>query len=538
MSNTNTNTQTKWMWWQTGVIYQIYPRSFADGNGDGVGDLRGIIDRLDYLSGLGIDAIWLSPIYPSPMADFGYDISDYLNVDPIFGTLDDFDEFLSKAHQRGIRVVLDLVPNHTSDEHPWFVESRSSRSSPKRNWYLWHDPLPGGDVPNNWVSFFGGPTWEWDEGTGQFYLHLFHRKQPDLNWRNHEVREAIYDVIRFWFDRGVDGFRIDVLWLLIKDEDFSDNPEKPPVQGEEYVDGYFRPGFEDQPEVQAIVSEMRKVADEYSKRVLIGEIYLPVERLIHYYGKDLSGIHLPFNFGLVTLNEWSAGTIRQVVSTYEEALPEGAWPNWVLGNHDQPRIASRTGEKGARNAQMLLLTLRGTPTCYYGDELGMHEGVIPDALVVDPQAEGGSSRDGVRTPMQWSDAPNAGFALPDATPWLPVDSSFPIINVKTQDADPSSHLSLFRRLLSLRRKHPALHCGAQQIVETGSDELMAYLRESDSDSILVVLNFGLTPQVINISQAGEKGSVLCSTLMDRSGEVDIRHLAMRSHEGVIIELER
>jgi len=538
MSNNNTNTQNKWMWWQTGVIYQIYPRSFADGNGDGIGDLRGIIARLDYLSGLGIDAIWLSPIYPSPMADFGYDISDYLNIDPVFGTLDDFDEFLYKAHQLGIRVILDLVPNHTSDEHPWFVESRSSRSNPKRDWYLWRDPLPGGDAPNNWVSFFGGPAWEWDERTGQFYLHLFHRKQPDLNWRNQKVREAIYDVIRFWFDRGVDGFRIDVLWLLIKDEDYSDNPEKPPEQGEEYVYGHFRPGFEDQPEVQAIVSEMRKVADEYSKRLLIGEIYLPVERLIQYYGKDLSGIHLPFNFGLVAMNKWSAGNIRQVVSTYEEALPQGAWPNWVLGNHDQPRIASRTGENGARIAQMLLLTLRGTPTCYYGDELGMREGAIPEALVVDPQAEGGSSRDGTRTPMQWSDAPNAGFAVPDATPWLPVDPSFPIINVEAQKTNPSSHLSLFRRLLTLRREHPALHRGDQQIVETGNDDLMAYLRESDGDSILVLLNFGLTPQLINISQVGEQGSVLCSTLMDRSGEVDIRHLAMRSHEGLIIELER
>jgi len=280
MSNNNTDSQTSQQWWQIGVIYQIYPRSFADGNGDGIGDLRGIIDRLDYLAGLGIDAIWLSPIYPSPMADFGYDISDYLDIDPVFGTLDDFDELLSQAHRRGIRVILDLVPNHTSDEHPWFVESRSSRSSPKRDWYLWRDPLPGEEVPNNWVSFFGGSAWEWDEGTGQFYLHLFHRKQPDLNWRNHEVRKAIYDVMRFWFNRGVDGFRIDVLWLPIKDEEFTDNPEEPPDQGEQYVYGFFRPGFEDLPEVHTIATEMRGVAEEFSGRVLVGEIYLPAERLV------------------------------------------------------------------------------------------------------------------------------------------------------------------------------------------------------------------------------------------------------------------
>jgi alpha-glucosidase len=537
MSNNGTDSQTSHLWWKTGVIYQIYPRSFADGNGDGIGDLRGIIDRLDYLSRLGIDAIWLSPIYPSPMADFGYDISDYINIDPVFGTLDDFDELLSQAHRRGIRVILDLVPNHTSDEHPWFVESRSSLSSPKRDWYLWRDPLLGVEAPNNWVSFFGGPAWEWDEGTGQYYLHLFHRKQPDLNWRNQEVRKAIYDVMRFWFNRGVDGFRIDVLWLLIKDEDFIDNPEEPPEQGEEYVYGFFRPAFEDQPEVHTIATEIRGVADEYSGRVLIGEIYLPVERLVRYYGENLSGVHLPFNFGLVTMSKWSAETIRQVVSAYEEALPEGAWPNWVLGNHDKPRIASRTGEEGARVAQMLLLTLRGTPTCYYGDELGMHDGVIPEALAVDPQAGGGNSRDGARTPMQWSAAPNAGFTKPDATPWLPVDSSFPNINVEVQNSDPNSHLVLFRRLLALRREHPALHYGLQQIVEMENDKLMVYLREHNKDRFLVVLNFSPVSLIVDVSRVGKRGSVLCSTLMDYTGEVDIGHLALRSHEGLVIRLE-
>jgi len=290
--------------------------------------------------------------------------------------------------------------------------------------------------------------------------------------------------------------------------------------------------------VHTIATEMRGVADEYTGRVLIGEIYLPAERLVRYYGDDLSEIHLPFNFGLVTMSKWGAETIRQVVSTYEEALPGGAWPNWVLGNHDQPRIATRTGEDGARVAQMLLLTLRGTPTCYYGDELGMREGVIPEALAVDPQSGGGSSRDGARTPMQWSAAHNAGFTVPEATPWLPVDSSFPIINVEAQDADPNSHLALFRRLLALRREYPALHRGRQHIVEMEDKELIVYIRESDRDRCLVVLNFGPAPLKVDLSRVGKRGSVLCSTLMDHTGEVDIGHLALRSHEGLVIRLER
>ena len=524
------------LWWQTGVIYQIYPRSFSDASGDGVGDLRGVINRLDYIVGLGIDAIWLSPIYPSPMADFGYDVSSYVDIDPVFGTLDDFDELLSQAHQRGIRVILDLVLNHTSDEHPWFIESRSSRSSPKRDWYLWRDPAPDGGVPNNWTAFFGGSTWELDEGTGQFYLHLCHRKQPDLNWRNPDVRAAIYDVMRFWFDRGVDGFRIDALWILIKDEDFTDNPEPPSQHGEGFIGGYMRPGFEDHSEVQDIVSEMRMVADEYPERVLMGEIYLPVERLVRYYGEDLTGLHLPFNFGLVTTTEWGARSASRLVATYEAALPEGAWPNWVLGNHDQPRIASRAGEADSRMAQMLLLTLQGTPICYFGDELGMRDCVIPDEFTVDPQAAAGRSRDGARTPMQWSLAPHAGFTTPHAVPWLPVDGSYPNINVEVQDVDPRSHLSLFRRLIELRREHPALHLGSQKVMNGDREELLVFLREHNGDRVLVILNFGSSVLAVDSMEVGEKARVLCSTLMDRFGDVYISSLELRSHEGLLLAL--
>jgi alpha-glucosidase len=318
-------------WWKTGVIYQVYPRSFMDASGDGTGDLRGITGRLDYLEWLGVDAVWLSPIYPSPMADFGYDISDHTDVDPTFGTLSDFDELLAEAHRRGMRVILDYVPNHTSDEHPWFLESRSSRENLRRDWYIWADPDPGGGPPNNWQSFFGGGSaWEWDGATEQYYLHLFDPKQPDLNWRNPEVREAMYDVLRFWFDRGVDGFRIDVLWLPIKDELFRDDPPNPQWrEGDPPWKRLRRTYSGDRPEILDIVRKMRAVADSYEgDRALIGELYLPLERVIVYYGApEFDGVHLPFNFALAELREWEPHALGKVISAYEAALPEGAWPN-------------------------------------------------------------------------------------------------------------------------------------------------------------------------------------------------------------------
>jgi alpha-glucosidase len=522
-------------WWQTAVIYQIYPRSFADGNGDGVGDLRGILDHFDYLRSLGIDALWLSPIFASPMADFGYDIANYRQIDPLFGTEADFDELLGKAHDNEIRVILDLVPNHTSDEHPWFVESRSDRSNAKRDWYIWRDPGPDGP-PNNWESFFGGPAWEWDETTGQYYLHLFHRKQPDLNWRNPEVRVAMYDVMRFWLDRGVDGFRIDVLWLLIKDEDFPDTPDESPLTGPELVYGRFRPGYEDRPEVQEIVTEMRQVADEYDERVLIGEIYLPVDRLVRYYGENLAGIHLPFNFGLTTLPEWDATPIRDYVDGYEAALPPGGWPNWVLGNHDQPRIATRVGVETSRAAQMLLLTLRGTPTCYYGDELGMGDGDIPDEAAVDPQARAGRPRDAARTPMQWDDTENAGFTSPEVTPWLPVDASHTTLNVAAQETDAESPLSLFRRLLALRREHPALTSGSIDLVDVGHEDVLAYVRKEGDDRILIVINLGASPLVVDAGLVAREGLVLCSTDMRPTGSIALGSLGLHPGDGLVIQV--
>jgi alpha-glucosidase len=519
-------------WWQTGVVYQIYPRSFADASGDGVGDLPGIVGRLDYVASLGVDAIWLSPIFRSPMADFGYDISDYRDVDPLFGTLDDLDALVKQAHARDLRVILDLVPNHTSDEHPWFVESRASRESPRRDWYIWRDPGPGGSAPNNWPSFFGGPAWELDEATGQYYLHLFDRKQPDLNWRNPDVREAMYDVMRFWLDRGIDGFRIDVLWMLVKDEDFADSPPLPPREHDLDYSRLEHPGFEDRDETHEIVREMRRLVDGYDHRVLIGELYLPLERLMRYYGERLDGVHLPFNFGLITASRFDAPMVRGLIEQYERLLPEGAWPNWVLGNHDISRIATRAGDGRARLAQMLLLTLRGTPTCYYGDELGMPDGEIPPERTVDPQQ--GRSRDPERTPMQWDASPNAGFAPPGVEPWLPVAAGHEQRNVVVQDADPRSELWLFRRLTALRRAHRALHLGSLRLLATGAGTL-AYVREHEGERVLVALHFGARPVAVDLGEAGAGAAeVLLSTELDRDGPVDLRALDLRPGEGVVV----
>jgi alpha-glucosidase len=526
-------------WWQRGVVYQIYPRSFMDASGDGVGDLRGIVSRLDYLEWLGVDAVWISPFYPSPMADFGYDVSDYTGVDPLFGTLSDFDQLLEEAHRRGIRVILDYVPNHTSDEHPWFVESRSSRENPKRDWYIWRGPKPDGAPPNNWESYFGGSAWEWDELTGQYYLCLFTRKQPDLNWRNPEVRKAMYDVLRFWFGRGVDGFRIDVLWVLVKDERFRDNPENPDwKEGDWLLYRQNRVYSGDRPEVHEVVREMREVADEYGDKVLIGEIYLPLERLLMYYGEDLKGVHLPFNFQLVTMEGWDAQAVRRLVDDYEAALPEGAWPNWVLGNHDVPRIATRVGAESARLAAMLLLTLRGTPTLYYGDEIGMRDVEIPPEMVRDPQGikSPGYGRDPVRTPMQWDAGPNAGFCPPDVEPWLPVAGDYATTNVETQRDNPDSMLSFVRRLLWLRNELPALTLGAYRPLEIGSDSVVAYLREHDESRVLVALNFGAESLAFPLGATGGE-LLLCSTRPDRA--VFVRadsSLMLDPYEGVILSL--
>jgi alpha-glucosidase len=524
-------------WWERGIIYQIYPRSFMDSNADGVGDLPGIRSKLDYLQWLGVDAIWISPIFPSPMADFGYDISNYTDIDPIFGALADFDALLAAAHGRGLKVLLDYVPNHTSHQHPWFIESRSSRDNAKRDWYIWRDARPDGGPPNNWLANFGGGAWEWDEKTGQYYYHAFLREQPDLNWRNPDVQQAMLNVLRFWLDRGVDGFRVDVMHHLVKDIEFRDNPPNPS----------WRPGMSpyrellttytaDLPEVQDIVAKMRSVLEEYDDRMMVGEIYLPVERLMAYYGASGKGAHLPFNFQLIGL-PWKARVIAAAVERYEALLPSYGWPNWVLGNHDKSRVATRAGATEARVAAMLLLTLRGTPTMYYGDEIGMHDVPVPASEVKDPFEKNvpglGLGRDPERTPMQWSGEQYAGFAT--HRPWLPLPEDYRTVNVAVEHNDPTSILNLYHRLIELRRAEPALAIGEFAPLPANGD-LMAYVRKAEERRLLIVLNFGAQPQIFNLSELQCRASLLLSTYLDRCREKLDAALELRGNEGVIVEL--
>ncbi|MEX2592405.1 MAG: alpha-amylase family glycosyl hydrolase [Anditalea sp.] len=527
------------LWWHNGVIYQIYPRSFQDSNSDGIGDLRGITNRLDYLKWLGIEAIWISPFYPSPMADFGYDISDYQDIHPLFGSFADFEQLLSEIHARGMKLILDLVPNHTSDQHPWFLESRSSRDNPKRNWYIWEDPGQDDSYPNNWLSVFGGSAWEWDEKTEQYYYHGFLKEQPDLNWRNPEVQEAMLDVMRFWLEKGVDGFRVDVIWHMIKDDQLRDNPPNPDYQP--YMSTYDQllPVYStDQPEVHDIIHKMRKVMDAYEERVMIGEIYLPIHKLMSYYGIDNQGAHLPFNFQLLSL-PWDAQQIAVAIDEYEGALPEEGWPNWIIGNHDNPRITSRVGIQQAKVAAILLLTLRGTPTIYYGDEIGMRDVPIPFEEVQDPQGlnmpEKNLSRDPSRTPMQWDNSSNAGFT--DSKPWLRLDKGFPRVNVEVQKGDPYSMLSLYKRLIKFRQSEISLMVG-DYIPVHADRHLIVYLRhEEGQQKFLVVLNLSHRPCYFKTRKVNLEGTIEISTSPELEGTKVKEVLNLSGDEALIVRLD-
>ncbi len=533
-------------WWQRGVIYQIYPRSFQDSNGDGIGDLAGIIARLDYLAWLGVDAIWISPFYPSPLADGGYDVSDFCGVDARLGDLATFDALVARAHALGIAVVIDIVPNHSSDEHPWFVESRSSRDNPKRDWYVWRDGKPDGRPPNNWIRVWGGPTWTFDEHTGQYYLHLFHTKQPDLDWRNPAVKAAMLDVFRFWLERGVDGFRIDVAHGIMKDPELRDNP---PSEGQGRMHREFG-AFDSQmhihefghPDVHVVYRELRQLLDAYSAerpRMAVGEIHeFEWDRWARYYGLHLDELHMPFNFGLLAA-PWTAASVRELVDSVERALPPGAWPNWVLGNHDERRIASRLGPEAARVALMLLLTLRGTPTLYYGDELGMRDVDIPPDKVQDPWAllnpgKPHFNRDPARTPMRWSAAPGAGFCPDEVEPWLPVGEGLAEINAEAERGDPRSMLALARALLSARRASPALSLGDYVALAGTPPDVLAFERVADDGTrAAVVLSFAGEPREVALP-ALEGRTIVVSTHMDRDGEAAGSAIRLRPHEGCLL----
>lgn len=533
------------LWWQSGVIYQIYPRSFQDTTGNGIGDLQGIIDRLDYLNdgtpdSLGIDAIWISPFYPSPMKDFGYDVANYCDVDAIFGDLAAFDRLVAAAHQRDIKIIIDWVPNHTSDQHPWFVESRSTRDNPQRDWYIWRDPQPDGSPPNNWGSFFGGPAWTLDPHTGQYYLHQFVPEQPELNWRNPQVKAAMFDTLRFWLDRGVDGFRMDVIGLIIKDEQLRDNPPNPdasPDLAENDLFGRLQQVYNmDQDEVHDILKEIRQIFDTYHERVAIGELWGPLHRWVKYYGLQGEELHMPFNFRLMDEGLWDAQAMRSLVDALEAALPGFAWPNYVLGNHDRIRLASRFGgQRQARLAAMMLLTLRGTPTLYYGDEIGLENGDIKPEQMHDPQGLNlgvERTRDVCRTPMQWDAAPHAGFS--PVEPWLPTSGDYQTRNVAAQTQDPYSILNLYRRLLWIRKRTPALAIGSYQPLDV-ADDCFAYLRGSAGEQHLILLNFSGQAQEVHIADH-PSGKIILSTHLDRQGQASLSSLDLRAFEGLVIAL--
>jgi alpha-glucosidase len=513
-------------WWQDAVFYQIYPRSFADANGDGIGDLEGMIAHLDYLASLGIDAIWLSPINPSPLKDWGYDVSDYCDVHPDLGTLASFDRLIAEAHQRGIRIVLDLVPNHTSDQHRWFLESRSSRSNPKRDWYIWQR-RSGDGPPNNWKSTFGGSAWEFDEASGEWYLHSFLREQPDLNFRNPEVVEAMHKVIRFWLDRGVDGFRVDVVAQMIKDSRFRDNPEVPAGQQLSQLERlvYEQRYSSDQPEVHDIIRGFRRVLDRYRDRMMVGEVWPRDPRSLADYLRP-DELQQAFNFRFL-FSPWKASAFRSRIEEVEASLGPDAWPTYTLSNHDFPRHITRYGaidaEARARVAAVLLLTMRGTPFIYYGEEIGMRDVEIPADRKRDPVG-----RDGCRTPMQWKASRNGGFTTASEA-WLPIGDA-DAINVEKQRDDASSMLSLYRRMIHLRKTNRALSEGTYRTAVKAPDDCLAFHRETPNQHVMVALNFADEPRCIEV----ERASILLSTT-NRNGTVSgIVDLA--PNEGLVFEL--
>ncbi|CAN5719456.1 alpha-amylase family glycosyl hydrolase [soil metagenome] len=526
-------------WWQSGTIYQIYPRSFKDSNDDGVGDLKGIEQRLDYLSELGFDAIWISPFYKSPMKDFGYDVADFCSVDPIFGSLADFDALVEAAHRLKIRVIVDMVPNHTSSEHEWFIESRSSKNSSKRDWYVWRDAASDGSAPNNWGSFFGGPAWTRDEKTDQYYLHHFLAEQPDLNYRNQEVVESILSAMRFWLDRGVDGFRMDVLWMLVEHHEFLDEPINPDwlphLPDNERTVPIYR---ESQPETFEVVAKMRHVLDSYSteetERIMIGEIYLSNSKLMKYYGTtDKPLCHLPFNFSLLVdgLTDWRAPQIAKLIDEYYAHLPSHGWPNWVLGNHDRSRISTLIGAQQARVATMLLFTLRGTPTWYYGDELGIADVSIPIHKQKDPAGLRqphvlGAGRDRVRTPMQWDSTAYSGFS--NVEPWLPQSPDAAYINVESQLREASSLLSVVKTLLAVRKSNKALSEGTLEQLSC-TNETLQFERRWQNEVLHIELNLTdhLVPRL-------SKSKPLVSTIAGALPSAETNHL--RANEGLICKM--
>lgn len=530
-------------WYDVNGIYQIYPRSFKDSNGDGVGDIAGMTEMLDYIKGapesLGVDAVWISPFFRSPMADFGYDVSDYYSIDPLFGDLDDFKKFLAAAHDRDIKVMIDYVPNHTSDEHPWFVASKSSRDNDKRDWYVWRDAKPDGSPPNNWLSVFGGSAWQWDEATGQYYLHTFLAKQPDLNWDNPEVRKAMCDVLRFWLELGVDGIRADAVRWISKDPAYRDDPAWPDYkEGDDPYHALVHENSRYGKNLFAYLGEMAAVIEEFSNRIILFEDYPDMhmdaaEQYSAFYAVNPE-VAAPFNFeGLKS--PYGAREYHDLISRFQRMSDNKLRPFYCFSNHDKPRLVSRVGRAEARLVALMQLTLPGIPVVYYGDELGMSNGDIPPGLVQDPfekQTPGlGLGRDPERTPMQWTNGKNAGFTTGE--PWLPIVSDYKTVNVKSERSDPDSPFSMYRALFELRRS-AVIRTGDYEEWSECDERVFGYYRKSEYETLLVILN--MSGDEVPCSN-GVAGEVIFSTHPAVETEVG-EELVLQPNQGVIIRCKR
>ncbi len=535
----NKQALVKYIWWKHGVVYHIYPRSFHDSNNDGIGDLQGIISKLDYLAWLGVDAIWLSPMYKSPQRDFGYDIEDYCSIDPTFGNLKDFRQLVKETRKRNIRIIMDMVMNHTSCQHPWFLESKASKDNPKRDWYIWHSGV-NGKVPNNWKNNFGSTAWTLDKTTGEYYYHSFFKEQPDLNWRNKALCQEFEKIMRFWLDMGIGGFRFDVINMIVKDKKFRNNPSlweilfhRKPV--------YTR----DHPKALKIMRWIRGIIDSYDDTMSVGEIYtLPPgnpKLAAGYLGTGKDALHLAFDFSLI-FTEWDASEYATTLWRWYNNIPMTGWPCNVLSNHDLDRSYNRSlfqrhkHEKAIIQAFMLM-TLKGTPFVYYGEEIGMSNTFIPLHKIRDPLGRRYwpfyHGRDKARTPMQWDGTANGGFSC--AKPWLPVNSNFKDVNVKAQICSQTSLLNYYHELIELRKIHPSLQSGSWGLIDTGNKDVLAYKRTSMDEEIVIVLNFsGQESELFSSARLG--GRVLLSNCHQKGNLIELKTTGLHPFEATIVLL--
>ncbi|HSW87757.1 MAG TPA: alpha-amylase family glycosyl hydrolase [Candidatus Saccharimonadales bacterium] len=526
-------------WPQKAVIYQIYPRSFKDSNNDGIGDIQGIIQKLDYLVDLGIDAIWISPMYKSPMEDFGYDVSDYCDIEPMFGTLKDFDELIKKAHKKNIKIIMDFIPSHTSSQHPWFIESKSSKDNSKRDWYIWKDPKEDGTVPNNWLSVFGGSRWEYEKKTKQYYLHTFLLDQPDLNWRNPEVQKAMFDVLHFWLKKGVDGFRVDAFDHMYKDALFRDEPPNPKYKkgNDDPFESQLHIRTTQQPELYTMIKNFNEIVSAYEgDKFIVTESYVDLPALVKLYQAGTKQ-HAPFNFQFISL-PWEAKVYKEFIDEFDKQIGEQYLPTYVLGNHDRSRVSSRIGQNGARVAALLQLTVRGVPTIYNGEEIGMEDSIIPENKVQDPFEKNvpgmGLGRDPERTPMQWTSGEYAGFS--EVEPWLPIPETAKEINAAVEDNDPKSMLQLYKILLRIRRISNPLLFGTYTSLPVTNTHVFAYVREYEGEKILIVLNFSDNEQTVTLPYTNAE--IIINTFLDKkSGEkIAITEFSLQPHEGYLLKI--